>query len=449
MDIQGSKTNVAPAKSISVTMNVDEARQIMWLRTNHRPLGELLDEGYLTQSKLQWAADKAYDSHLRCAARVLLAALSQSRNGAAHTPADTLHSVSVNQGIPDAALHIDISLEQARATLWPIPPYKGKPMGPLVDTHQLSLKDLGYAVEQAWDERVRRSAMALMLIRLKQAVKEPAPDAGFIRMVSAGRSYAEREQLRLTLLQGTLMGALLMGGLLLSMWLFIQQPPRPAMIGSMLQTAPIFTLGVLAIAVCLICGAVWVTNWLSNLVTSGLDKQIENHRQGQEGENRVADVMQQSLDGNWVLFRNIVLPGRNRGDLDAILVGPPGVWVFEVKTYSGEYRNVGERWEYRAGKRWKTLARSPSRQAEDNAIRLANFLKADHIKQWVTAVVVWANQEGSLSVENPATAVWPLERLSDELGNLCGQRVSDGQREAIVHKLTQLAQQQRDKDKRA
>ncbi len=86
---------------------------------------------------------------------------------------------------------------------------------------QLSLKDLGYAIETAWDEKVRQAAIALSLIRLEQIVKEPAPDAGFVQVVSGGRSYSEREEVRLTLIQGILSGFLLVLMIVLSIWLII------------------------------------------------------------------------------------------------------------------------------------------------------------------------------------------------------------------------------------
>ena len=53
-------------------MGLAEAREVMWLRSNQWPLGELLDEGYLNLARLQWAAAKAYDPNLKEAARVLL-----------------------------------------------------------------------------------------------------------------------------------------------------------------------------------------------------------------------------------------------------------------------------------------------------------------------------------------------------------------------------------------
>ena len=59
-------------------MNIDEARQILWLKNNPRPLGELYDEGYLTKRRLEWAAQRAYNSELKQAAKVLLNALHPS-----------------------------------------------------------------------------------------------------------------------------------------------------------------------------------------------------------------------------------------------------------------------------------------------------------------------------------------------------------------------------------
>ena len=53
-------------------MDLNEARKVLWLRSNPRPLGELLDEGYLTASRLEWAAQWAYNSNLQQAAQVIL-----------------------------------------------------------------------------------------------------------------------------------------------------------------------------------------------------------------------------------------------------------------------------------------------------------------------------------------------------------------------------------------
>src|SRR5260221_1980752 len=114
-------------------------------------------------------------------------------------------------------------IEPARATLWPFRPCKGQPMGTLVDTKQLSLKDLGYAIENAWDERVRQAAIALMLVRLDQAIKDPTPFVGPLRVISGGRSFALRRQFLLRFAQGIIGGIVF--GLLLAF--LIVQVTRP------------------------------------------------------------------------------------------------------------------------------------------------------------------------------------------------------------------------------
>src|SRR6266540_3597697 len=155
-------------------MNIEEARKVFWLKSNYRPLGELLDEGYLTNERLEWAAKWAYSSKLQQAAKLILEAQNHSSTTV----------TAVENEKKDAGIEVGVSLDQARLTLWPFPPYKGQQMGALVESKQLSLKDLGYAIENAWDEKVRQAAIAFSLIRLEQVVKEPVPSAGFIHVSS-------------------------------------------------------------------------------------------------------------------------------------------------------------------------------------------------------------------------------------------------------------------------
>ncbi len=430
----------------SKPMTVDEARKVMWLRPNHRPLGELIDEGYLTQKDLEWAVANAYVPALRQAAQILL---DQQKKVEAKAT-NLVRATAPAAGVPNLPFPLKLNLEQARSTEWPFQPYKGRLMGELVDTGQLSLKDLGYAVERAHEERVRQAAVALMLVRLNQVVTEPAPSAGLLRVVSSGRSFSERRQYFFALVEGFVAGAL-MASLIAVLIASIVSAFKTDSIKSFL--AVLFTpAGVVAALIVLAVG--WGlskgTTWLLDRSMKGLDKQIETHRKGHEGEERVVAAMHSALDGTWHLFRNVVLPGRQRSDIDSVLVGPPGVWALEIKTFTGEYRNIGEHWEQRAGNRWMLSKQSPSRQAQVNAARLASFLKADGIQQWVTPAVIWANPESQLTVENPGTAVWRLDRLPDELGNIWQEeRVAEPVRAKIVEKLTRLCQAQQEATKLA
>jgi len=421
-------------------MNVEEARKVLWLKSNPRPLGELLDEGYLTQDRLEWAAQWAYNSKLKQAAQVLLEVM-KIPAAKVEEKLKSAHELSLNNSLP-----INITLDKARTTLWPFAPFKGQQMGVLVESKQLSLKDLGYAVENAWDEKVKQAAIALSLVRLDQVVKEPVPSAGFVHVVSGGRSYSERRESLFTLLQGMMLGLFIAVAyyfLSKSITRSFQPNPTAKSIGE-IASSPGGIIA-LSIAVGSIILIAWIINFSIDRITNRINKEIEQHRLGQEGEERTVQLIVQALDGNWHLFRNISLPGRNKADLDIILVGPPGVWALEVKNFRGEYRNIGETWEWRNGKKWKATSKNPSRQARNSAGRLGNFLKADNVNIFVNPAVIWANQDHPLMVENPSVAVWQYNRLPDELGNIWqGEKLSKVEQNKIVEKLTKLCEQQRD-----
>lgn len=102
--------------------------------------------------------------------------------------------------------------------------------------------------------------------------------------------------------------------------------------------------------------------------------------QGQAGEAMLAEVLASALDDRFVLLRNYVPPkaAGYGGDIDAVLVGPPGVVVFEVKTWRGYYSYSGERWLFRphpqAG--WQPAEKNPTIQARNNARRVERTLAA-------------------------------------------------------------------------
>lgn len=88
-------------------MTIEEARSVYWLKNNHRPLGELLDEGYLNESRLVWAAENAYDEELKEAAGVLLGHLRRQKKTA---------STARRDGDQKPVIEANITVEEARAT---------------------------------------------------------------------------------------------------------------------------------------------------------------------------------------------------------------------------------------------------------------------------------------------------------------------------------------------
>ena len=347
--ISSTQQKTSPSKP----MTLDAARKVMWVRTNHRPVGELFDEGIITRLDLKWAVEKAYSPILQQAAQVLLDA----------EPRSPTELSTVKMSTPEflnTQMPVNMTLLEARTTAWPLAPYKGQPMGELVDKHQLTLKDLGYAVENAYEERVRRAATVLMLVRLNQVIKEPEPSAGLMHVVSGGRSFSERRQYFWALLQGAILGGILGASVMYIIWAI---PFSFSASSIKAQTDLLSTpIGVFIFIILAVITLAFVRfmpvfgNWL----TSRLDKRVEQYRQGHAGEERVVAAMHSALDGNWFLFRNVVLPGRSKADVDSVLIGPSGVWTLEIKTFTGEYRNMGEYWEYRIGNRWSPARKNPS-----------------------------------------------------------------------------------------
>lgn len=100
---------------------------------------------------------------------------------------------------------------------------------------------------------------------------------------------------------------------------------------------------------------------------------------GRAGEEYVTSVLARRLDDRFVLLRNYTPPPpyHGGGDIDAVLLGPHGVTVFEVKALSGEFRCEGQEWFWRPsrGGAWQTAMVNPSKQALDNARRIRETLR--------------------------------------------------------------------------
>jgi nuclease-like protein len=108
-------------------------------------------------------------------------------------------------------------------------------------------------------------------------------------------------------------------------------------------------------------------------------REAEHWAVGRAGEEYVASVLARYLDDRFVLLRNYTPPPpyHGGGDIDAVLLGPHGVTVFEVKALSGEFRCEGQEWLWRSsrGGAWQKAMVNPSKQALDNARRIRETLR--------------------------------------------------------------------------
>jgi hypothetical protein len=414
-------------------MDLNEARKVLWIRPNRRPLGELMDEGLLSRGQLEWAANNAYSSELQEAAKTLLLHIDKS------PPITKIENKATQLELPK--LDIPISVDQAKATIWPFKHFRGEQMGSLVSEKKISLADLGYAIENAWDQKVRNAALVLSAVRMNQIVKEPRPPKGHVAVFSKGRSFSSRRQLDIVQVRGGVIGFVF--GILI-FWLVTllfgkYTANSTTNIGDILASPS--GIIVLIIFFAIVIGMMIFVLFTVDRTVKEFDELAELYRKGEEGEDRVADVIKRTLNGDWSLFQNMTIPGRRGGDFDAVIVGPTGVWNLEVKALSGKFRNIGDSWQCLEKKKWQNVKRNPSAQARKNALRLKGLFEADHISTYVKPIVVWANPESPLAVENPTVAIWKLDRLEDELGNIQeGKSLSEEDRKKICEKLAKLVE---------
>ncbi len=343
---------------------------------------------------------------------------------------------------------LKMSLTEARSVIWPFRELKGQTIGSLLDKGLLSFQDLGFAAQRAYTERLREASRTILLHQLMQEPLASEQEHGPLNVVSTERrSYAERRQIQLAMIEGTVMGAIFAAFLGMLFW-YLSTRQSSEGSGESFETLSSSPIGIIVFVVVLVFyfGMALMIPYLIGkaldyLVLNRIEKQMRLHRKGQLGEERALNVMFGVLDGRWWLFRNVELPGRRLGDLDTVLVGPHGVWSFEVKAYSGEYRNVGEQWEKRLGTRWYSIRKNPTRQARRNAAELSQLLATHQIKQWVTPVIVWANPESTVLLDNPSTSVWTLDQISDGLKDLSSKPpVPAAQVEKIVEILKKICQ---------
>ena len=411
---------------------IELAASVIWpIKKLNRPLGELLASGEVKERDLRWAAKKYYDPKIKWAAAVELQA--QNLRRVTLTPA------------------------AARQVVWPFKNLN-RPSGDLLDEHIINLHDLAYAVANAHAAQLRNATAVLgaeIVYRrltpperqtLTMQSNQPAPTTPFTTPTRAtarppaatslppvtlrptqalqiinGSNYLTqqlRRKRRWTIILAMAMLYLWLGALFISMTVVIMQFFQLA------QVPPGWNVA----AGVLLVGALFILPRSKRLVAES-----ENYKKGLVGEKRVAVALRRGLNHHWTLFRNVILPGR-QDDIDAVLVGPNGIYALEIKTFSGDHRNIGDSWQRKYGPIWRKLSRSPGRQARGNAQRLHDYLQQCDAPVWVEPRVVWASRS-KLILKKPAVPVWQLTR-----GKFIGEDLTRGKHleEATRHQIVAL-----------
>lgn len=111
---------------------------------------------------------------------------------------------------------------------------------------------------------------------------------------------------------------------------------------------------------------------------------------GRQGENYVCDLICQVLKEKDLLFSNvpIEIEGK-RTELDHIIVNNRGIFIIEVKNYSGSLMGTDNDYEWvktkisRGGNSYTKTVKNPIKQVNRQVYLLAQFLKYYGVDVWV------------------------------------------------------------------
>lgn len=355
---------------------------------------------------------------------------------AAQTTYPTTKTQPKSAPATQVVINTGMTLEEARQEQWeilygPTTGAKGT-MGELIDRKQMDIINLAYTIKKARNQRHVNAAITLLANELGQP-HNVEDDRRYGPQVHSSGYYLEDQQ------DDSLIGWAVIasgGASICAMILF-----------SMMWTAAerllqgynwLVTLVPLVTSIGIVVGP---ASLLTYKYASKEFRKYKSIRGGREGEEWATDVVRTTLDNRWTAFRNIKLPGR-KDDLDLILVGPPGVWVLEVKSYKAPTRVQFKKWSYLQGKKWQALDSNPIAQVRNNAVQLRYFIEKYGLKQHISAAVVLTKPQQISNFEPTEEPIWfqfALEKHLTELNTL-PERLHEAERTTIVAELTKLSE---------
>lgn len=111
---------------------------------------------------------------------------------------------------------------------------------------------------------------------------------------------------------------------------------------------------------------------------------------GIRGEQLTRRILSELLDSEDVLFTNVQIAyGDMETELDNVIINKHGVFIIEVKNYSGTL--TGEAYDFnwirikcsRGGKLYRNTVKNPIRQVRRQIYILASYLRENGINVWV------------------------------------------------------------------
>lgn len=138
---------------------------------------------------------------------------------------------------------------------------------------------------------------------------------------------------------------------------------------------------------------------------------------GTEGEDAVLQTLR-GLPDAYTAIASFVAPGTRQGDVDLLILGPAGVLVVEIKSYTGRYGCHGDAWfALRADGTRQPLRGSVSRQLKRGRKAVAHYLVDCDVSLPVQAVAVF-RPGVQLELRHPTVAIISQDALCEHIVSL-------------------------------
>lgn len=405
-----------------------QARNVKW-KDGLRTIGEMLDDGTMTLEMLQTGINNV-NGQIRAACTIL----------------KTERENQIKEFI--AAHGMPRNIDEARAVVWPYDKRTQKPgwtIGQLLDTHIINQGDLNYAIRQRWNEQIYRACVIILSNMLNIENKKIVSGNGPLAMSVNRSSFMSEEGETAIYKRGFWIGlvfafwiVLVLGDVGYLAYHIIEKNLIGGLIGLNWISWIIIIVGVAF-------GSFSIIKILNKTVFRHIDNlelDIKYHKQGQIGEDKVADAFRECLDGSCHIFRNYHIDGKKQ-DVDEILLSPWGVFAIEIKNYNGVFELRGKEFFRKVGKKFiqEKDKRNPIKQVFGNAIDLKRFLEpilsANNCTAWVTPILIWANSDVTSYDKECSIDVWKINELSRKIDALKQgpQKISDKCYKEIEQKL--------------
>lgn len=124
---------------------------------------------------------------------------------------------------------------------------------------------------------------------------------------------------------------------------------------------------------------------------------------GKQGEREAAEIIKEILQENDILLTNVyICHDGKETELDNVIINNNGIFIIEVKNYSGTL--VGEENDYEwtkykissGGNTYIKQVRNPVRQVKRQVYILSQYLKYYNIRAWIDGYVLLLNHNSPL-----------------------------------------------------